>query len=401
MRRGIIKYWENRRYKIMKMLAKTLFGLENLLASELSGLGASSVKVMNRAVGFEGDLELLYRANYCCRTALSILMPVQSFYIRNAKDIYFRAMKIKWDELIDLDQTFSIVPVVHSKLFNHTAYPGLVLKDAIADWFTSKYQSRPSVDTARPDILINLHIRENEVSISLDSSGSPLFKRGYRISQSLAPINEVLAAGIIMLTGWNGDEPLLDPMCGTATIPIEAAMIALNIPPGKYRKSFGFMKWKDYDRELYKRVTEESNSKIRDRKLDITCADNMSEAVTGATMNLANAGFSSIIKLYTRDFFKSGSGGDNFTIITNPPYGERIKEEDINKFYSDIGERLKHGYHSSKAWIITSNFSALKHVGLKPSEKHTLYNGALECRLVRYDLYQGSIKRKKEPGATI
>jgi len=385
----------------MKMIAKTLFGLENVLEKELSQLGASSVKVLNRAVSFEGELEMLYRANYCCRTALSILVPVQSFYIRNAKDIYHRALKIKWDNHIGIDQTFSIVPVVHSKLFNHSGYPALVLKDAIADYFNHKYNRRPSVDTARPDILVNLHIRENEVNISLDSSGVPLYKRGYRISQSIAPLNEVLAAGIVKMSGWDPSRPLMDPMCGTATIPIEAAMIALNIPPGKFRSSFGFMKWSDYDEELFLGIRDQANAKVVERDFSITCSDISTEAVSSATMNLASAGFSNHINLYTRDFFRSGSGNDGYTIITNPPYGERIKEDDINRFYSDIGERLKHGYNSSQAWIITSNLSALKHVGLKPSEKHTLYNGALECRLVRYDMYQGSIKQKREPRATI
>lgn len=385
----------------MKMLAKTLFGLEKVLADELTELGASSVRILNRAVSFEGETEMLYKANYCCRTALSILRPIQSFYISNAKDIYHRALKIKWDELIDLEQTFSIVPVVHSKLFNHSGYPALVLKDAIADYFTRKYEKRPSVDTTRPDITVNLHISENEVRVSLDSSGIPLYKRGYRISQSIAPINEVLAAGIIRMSGWNPDKPLLDPMCGTATIPIEAAMIALNIPAGKYRESYGFMNWKDYDEATFNRVSNEANEGIRERNLSIGCSDISPEAISSATMNLTSAGLSSHIKLYTRDFFKSGSGGEEYTIITNPPYGERIKEDDINRFYSDIGERLKHGYNSSQAWIITSNMGALKHVGLKPSEKHTLYNGSLECRLVRYDMYQGSNKRKNETSATI
>lgn len=385
----------------MELLAKTLFGLEKVLADELIQLGAGSVNVLNRAVYFEGDMELLYRANYCCRTAISILKPVHRFRIGTAKDIYYRSMKIKWDEIMDVDQTFSIVPVVHSKLFNHSGYPALVLKDAIADFFNNKYERRPSVDTARPEIVINLHVSENDVTISLDSSGVPLYKRGYRISQTIAPINEVLAAGMIMISGWDSSSPLLDPMCGTGTIPIEAAMIALNIPPGKFRKSFGFMNWKDYDASLFGKISREALSEITTRELSITCADILPEAVTSATMNISSAGFSSVIKLFTRDFLRSGSAGEEYTIITNPPYGERIKEEDIYAFYSAIGERLKHGYEGSKAWIITSNMAALKFVGLKPSEKHTLFNGALECRLVRYDLYKGSTKRKSAEDATI
>ena len=378
----------------MELVAKTLFGLENVLAGELTDLGAQNVRVLNRAVSFEGDNEMMYRVNYCCRTALSVLKPVGRFRIGTAKDIYYRALKIKWDEIFDLEQTFAIVPVVHSNLFNHTGYAGLVLKDAIADFFTRKYNLRPSVDTARPDILFNLHISENDVTISLDSSGIPLYKRGYRISQTIAPLNEVLAAGIVMISGWNGTIPLFDPMCGSGTIPIEAVMIANRIPPGKFRKSYGFMKWKDFDNNLFKKVTSEADSKVEDNDIEVLCADILPEAVSCSTLNISSAGLSSRIKLLTRDFFSSGSGGKNYVIITNPPYGERLKEDDINDFYSRIGERLKHGYEGSSAWIITGNTGALKFVGLKPSVKYTLFNGPIETRLVRYDLYSGSLKRK-------
>jgi putative N6-adenine-specific DNA methylase len=385
----------------MELIAKTLYGLEEILAKELRDLGINGVETLNRAVKFEGTMEDLYKVNYRCRTAISVLRPIHTFQIGTAKDIYRRSLKIKWDEYMDLDQTFAIKTAVNSALFNHTAYPGLILKDAIADSFRKKSELRPNVDTVNPDILFNLHIRDNSVTISIDSSGDPLYKRGYRINQGFAPINEVLAAGIILKTGWNPEIRLLDPMCGSGTIPIEAVLIANKIPPGKFRKSYGFMNWKDYDSAIFKKVEKEALSDIVDSGISIACSDISNEAVSSATINMNSAGVLSSIKLYTRDFFESGSGDQEFMIITNPPYGERIKEEDINGFYSDIGERLKHGYEGSTAWIITSNFGALKHVGLKPSEKHILFNGSLECRLVKYNLYKGSKKVKRSEDATI
>jgi putative N6-adenine-specific DNA methylase len=373
----------------MQIVVKTLFGLEEVLAEELKGLGCSSPVIMNRAVKVEGDLEMLYRINYRCRTAMSVLMPVASFQIGSDRDLYHRAAKIAWDDYFTHADTFSVVPVVNSALFNHTGYPALVLKDSIVDLFRKRTDERPSVDTVRPDIVINLHISDSRVNISLDSSGEPLHRRGYRVSTGKAPINEVLAAGMILISGWKGETPLLDPMCGSGTIGLEAAMINMEIPSGRYRQSWSFMNWKGFDRALFERVKSEADSQIKDECATIICSDISRDAISTATMNLASAKLTSNVKLATKDFFASSGGGMKYTIITNPPYGERIREEDISGFYSSIGERLKHGYNSSAAWIITTNRGALKHVGLKPSKKLTLYNGSLECRYVRYDLFPG------------
>lgn len=378
----------------MKLVAKTLYGLEEVLVRELEGLGVSKINRVNRAVEFEGDIEMIYRTNFSLRTALSILKPVAQFNIGSSKDLYNRSKKIKWDDIMDVSQTFSIIPVVHSNIFNHTGYAGLVLKDAIADYFRFKYNSRPSVDTVNPDIVFNLRVSESSVTVSVDSSVVPLFKRGYRRESAKAPINEVLAAGIILLSGWDGGNTIFDPMCGSGTIPIEAALIAKNIPPGKYRNFFGFMNWRDFDNELFSRVKMTELSKKGYLAPYIRCSDRSHEAIRNARLNIRNAGFAGTIHTDVDDFFKSESSGKEFTIIMNPPYGERLKENDMASFYSNIGERLKHGYSGSTAWIISSNLEAIKSIGLKPSRKYILFNGALESRLLRFDLYSGSRKSK-------
>jgi putative N6-adenine-specific DNA methylase len=379
----------------MQLIAKSLSGLEEVLAAELRDIGAEHISVTTRAVEFDGDKEMMYRANYQLRTALSILKPLTEFRIRSAKNLYSNALRFDWDRYMSVDQTFSIVPVVHSTLFKHTGYAGLVLKDAIADKFRSKYNRRPSVDTQSPDVVFNLRISENNVTISLDSSVTPLFKRGYRTEATRAPINEVLAAGIIKLSGWSGKTPFLDPMCGSGTFAIEAALIANNIPPGRFRSFFGFMNWMDYDESILYKIKQEAKS-LTAEKGDISCSDRSPEALTIARKNIANAGMSRIIKSGMADFFDSDSGGRRYTIIMNPPYGERLAEDDIAEFYRKTGERLKHGYSGSDVWIITSSPAGLKSVGLKPSKKYTLYNGALESRLVKYELFAGKRKNNLE-----
>ena len=378
----------------MQLVAKTLYGLENVLADELRELGAEGIKTLTRAVEFEGDLELMYRANYSLRTALSILRPITDFRIRRSKDLYNIAKRLPWDDYFSVDQTFSIVPVVHSTLFNHTAYAGLVLKDAIADKFRMKYERRPSVDTEKPDILINLRISEGLVTISLDSSAIPLYKRGYRTESTAAPINEVLAAGIIKLSGWDGSKRFLDPMCGSGTFGIEAAMIAYKIDPGSFRSFFGFMNWPDYDEKLFNKVKNIKKQPVYVSP-EISCFDRSKEAIRIAENNIRNAGLSAKINTGINDFFKSDSNDTRYTIFMNPPYGERLSEDDIEKFYSQVGERLKHGYSGSEAWIISSSLEGFKSIGLKPAQKFTLYNGALESRLNKYKLFEGKHKEYK------
>ena len=272
----------------MKFVAKTLYGLETVLADELVSLGAADIEKVNRAVTFSGDKNLLYRVNYCSRTALSVLMHVADFRIRSKDDLYREGSKIGWDRFLDPDDTFSIVPVVNSPHFSHTGYPGLILKDAIADYFRKRFGRRPSVNTSDPGILVNLHISNDSVTVSLDSSVIPLFKRGYRQEQTVAPLNEVLAAGILLLSGWNASASLLDPMCGSGTIPIEAGLMACKIPPGKFRKFFGFQRWKDYDAELFDKIRSEADTKIVSSAVKISGSDISEKAIGQARTNASN-----------------------------------------------------------------------------------------------------------------
>jgi putative N6-adenine-specific DNA methylase len=379
----------------MRLIAKTLYGLEKVLAEELVSLGAEDVQTANRAVIFKGNPYLLYKVNYCARTAMSVLMQVREFRIRSADDLYKNGLKVDWEKYFGVDQTFSIAPIVNSPFFRHTGYAGLVLKDSIADRFRKRIGRRPSVETNNPGIVINLHISNDQVNISMDSSVVPLFKRGYRREQSLAPVNEVLAAGIILLSGWNATTSFMDPMCGSGTIPIEAALIACKIPPGKFRQFFGFQRWKDYNEELFDKVKKECDTQIGSSSVKICGRDISEDAVLQARANVETAGLSQIISIEKYDFRDLKALDDDGFIIMNPPYGQRISPGETDNLYSMIGSTLKHSFPGNKAFIITSNKESLKHVGLKPKEKITLYNGALECVLVKYELYPGTKKKAK------
>lgn len=377
----------------MKIIGKTLYGLEKVLADELAAFGAADVIQLNRAVSFSGGKDLLYRVNYACRTALSFLVPVSEFRIRSRDDLYRGASGIEWDRYLGTDSTFSVVPVVKSNLFSHSGFPALVLKDAVADYFRKKSGRRPSVDVSSPGLLINLHISNDKVTVSLDSSAEPLYRRGYRLSALEAPINEVLAAGLLGIAGWKGQSPLLDPMCGSGTIPAEAAMIASRTPAGIRRESFGFEKWKDFDRDMFLRIKSEENAGIVTPSVAIEGRDISAEAVDIARENSGRAGVDAWIDFTVSNFSESGQVQPGTTIIMNPPYGERIGKESPDLLYGMIGSTLKHRCTGSEAWIITSNPDSLKFIGLRPAAKHTVFNGALECRLLKYALYQGSVKK--------
>ncbi|MBK9389919.1 MAG: class I SAM-dependent RNA methyltransferase [Bacteroidetes bacterium] len=376
----------------MRFIAKTLYGLETVLARELADLGASNIETANRAVIFDGAKDLLYEANYCSRTALSLLMPVAEFRIKSKDDLYKGCLKIKWEGLMDEESTFSIVPVVNSPLFTHTGYAGLVVKDAVADYFRNRNGKRPSVNQNDPDLLINLHISNDRVTVSIDSSVVPLFKRGYRLEQTAAPLNESLAAGILLISGWNAKSVLLDPMCGSGTIPIEAALIACSIPPGKFRRSFGFQRWKDYDEDLFNKVKEKAEGRIIGSPVDIYASDISPEAVKLAEANIRRAGLADVIKVQVSDFKDFKCIDDQGVVVMNPPYGLRLNPDELDAIYGMIGSTLKHSFSGNTAWLITSNRESLKKVGLKPAQKHILFNGALECLLLKYELYKGSMK---------
>lgn len=377
----------------MKLVAKTLYGLEGVLAEELKDIGALNIQIANRAVLFNGNKELLYGVNYNSRCALSVLVSVADFRIRSKEDLYKGASKTDWSSIMDNESTFSIVPVVNSKLFDHSGYPALVVKDAIADYFRKKTGIRPSVDSTSPSILINLHISNDKVNLSLDSSVVPLFKRGYRVEQGIAPLNEVLAAGILKLSGWDVSSSLKDPMCGSGTIPVEAGLIACRIPPGKFRNFFGFSKWKDYDEELFDKVKKSSDDKIIELPVRITASDISEQAVKQATINIAKAGLSDKITVVVSDFKDVKSVDNNGFLVFNPPYGERIKPDETGTLYSMIGSTLKHNFAGYKAWIITPGKEFLRNIGLKPKAKYILFNGAIECTLAAYEMYEGSKKR--------
>ncbi len=379
----------------MKFIAKTLYGLEDLLAREIAATAAVNIAVRNRAVMFEGNLETLYTVNYTSRIALSVLVEASSFTLEKASDLYDMASRVEWDSIMSVDNTFAVVSVVNSPLFSHTAYPGLVVKDAIADYFRKRVGKRPSVDTSHPGILINLHISNRDATLSFDSSVVPLYKRGYRKAQGPAPLNESLAAGIIMLSGWNGDRNLHDPMCGSGTIPVEAGLIAARIPPGFFREFFGFQNWKNYDQKLFSEIKARYNGQIRAVPVSVSGSDISNQAVKKARDTVAGAGLSGEVRIYREDFLGEDSIRREGLLLFNPPYGKRIDPGDMTSLYSAIGTALKHRHPGAEAWILSGAPEALKSVALRPSARHRLYNGSIECQLNGYFMKEGPFRGTK------
>lgn len=379
-----------------KMMAKTLFGFEPLLAKELRDLGAGHVQEGVRNVTFEGDLGFMYKANLCLRTALKVLKPIKTFRVANEKDLYRNVYELDWPEIFDKDKTFAIDTTMSSDVFSNSMFVSLKAKDAIVDKFRAVVRQRPDVRTQDPDVRINIHIFKNICTVSLDSSGSSLHQRGYRILTNIAPINEVLAAGLLLHGGWDGITDFLDPMCGSGTFLVEAAMIACNIPPNINRESYAFMHWKDYDAELHQKIVDASLKKTREFHHKIIGYDKAPSAVRKAQENVENANLSAYISIERKDFFYTEKPVDGkLFMMFNPPYGERLPIE-VDEFYAKIGDTLKQAYPGTNAWMITSNLEALKHVGLRPSKKIKAFNGKLEARLVEYEMYEGSKKQKHQ-----
>jgi putative N6-adenine-specific DNA methylase len=377
-----------------EMVAKTFQGLEGVLAEELRNLGATNVLPGKRMVAFEGDLETLYKANLCCRTALRILKPFYKFTAYDADKLYDRAKEFDWSTLLDPSKTFAIDTVVFSDEFKHSRFVTYRIKDAIVDWFKDRYgeNTRPSVRLTDADVMINVHISGTSVTLSLDSSGESLHKRGYRKAQTEAPINEVLAAGIIMLSGWKGETPLVDPMCGSGTFLIEAALIAANINPGIYRRGFAFERWQDFDQELFDRLYNDDSNE-REVPYKIYGADILPSAVKIAQENIKSAGVSKYIELQTQSLSKwTEAPQPAGTLVMNPPYGERISAPDMDALYELIGTQLKHVFKGYQAWIIGYREEYFHRIGLAPSEKIKMYNGALECELRQYTIFEGDKK---------
>ena len=385
-----------------KMVAITMFGLEEVLAKELKDLGAREVLVGIRNVSFKGDKGFMYKANISLRTAIRILKPIRRFRVRNEDDLYNSLQKINWERFLDVDGTFAIGSVVNSSFFTtNSHYISLKSKDAIADYYRHKYSKRPNIDLKYPALKIHIHIKDDFCTVSLDSSGESLHKRGYRSSTNIAPINEVLAAGLVLLSGYTGEQNFIDPMCGSGTILIEATMIACRIPANINRKHFAFENWPDFDEDLFFVIQDALLKKISSSHFKIMGFDKAPSAVQKAKENIENANLSEFVGVHHINFFNSRKEVFGATtILFKPPYGERLELADLEGFYKNIGDTLKNGYPDSTVWFITSDLQALKHVGLRTSKRIPMKNGDLDCRFVRYDMYEGSRKAKKTEWGT-
>jgi len=375
------------------MIAKTFKGLEEVLAGELVALGANNVKIERRAVSFTGDKQLLYRTNLCLRTASRVLVPIFSFKAKDADEVYAQVKNIDWSQFMTVQTSFQIDATVYSETFRHSRYVTYRVKDAIADWWNEREGKRPSVKLSNPDLYINVHIANEQVTISLDSSGESLHKRGYRVANTQAPINEALAAGMLLMAGWKGDTDFYDLMCGSGTLLIEAALIAQNIAPGIFRNGFAFEKWLDFDKELFEFVYND-DSQERPFTHHIYGSDAAFYAVQAALQNIKAAGqqkFIDVKQIRLQEIKRDKQ--EPALLIVNPPYGERLaQDKDVLRLYADLGTAFKHQFAGSTAWVISSNEDALKCIGLKPSTRIHLMNGELDCLFNKYELFAGDRK---------
>lgn len=380
--------------------ATTYSGLETLLAEELKALGAQDIEIAHRAVTFKGDKALMYRTNYCVRTAIRILKPIVDFPVNNENDYYRAISRINWSQYLSIDKTFAIDATLSNSKMTHSQYAALKAKDAIVDQFYRKQGKRPDVETRFPDLRINIYMHNNHCTVSLDSSGGSLHKRGYRRETGEAPLNEVLAAGMIMLSGWDKKSHFIDPMCGSGTLLIEAAMTANNIPAGYFRKFYGFIKWDDFDQSLWQQIKEEALQLEEEFEYSIIGNDIDTEVLHKAMRNIQNAKLQYDITLQEGDMADLRPPKGKGIIIVNPPYGERLKTRDNIELYKKMGDTFKKHFSGYEAWVISSDLVALKNLGLHPTKKLSLNNGALECKYERFELYQGSKKAKYQPKKT-
>ena len=385
-----------------EIIAKTFMGLEPVLAKELTQLGANDVQIGRRMVSFKGDKEMLYRANFQLHTAIKILKPIRHFKAKSADDVYEEIRKTDWTTYLDNDKTFAVDAVVFSEEFRHSKFVSYKVKDAIVDQFREKTGSRPNISVANPDIRLNIHIAEDKCTLSLDSSGESLHRRGYRQETMEAPLNEVLAAGMILMTGWHGETDFIDPMCGSGTLLIEAALIAHNMAPGLFRDEYAFEKWPDFDADLFDRIYNDCEEQEKD---DVTCHfygyDIDPKAVNTARHNVQAAGLTASITIEQQDFKLFKQPAKKSIIVTNPPYGERISTPDLLGTYRMIGERLKHEFTGNDAWVLSYREECFDQIGLKPSIKIPLYNGSLECEFRKYQMFDGKMKVFRSEGGAV
>ena len=382
----------------LTFIAKTITGLEEVLAAELLKLGARDIEIMNRAVRFKGDLGTLYKTNLSLRTALRILVPIADVNATNENELYKSINILPWEEILDPEDSLAIDTVLSTQLFNHSQYVSQKAKDAIVDRFRSKFNKRPDVDLDNPTVRIHLHISNDNINIALDSSGDSLHKRGYREKTNKAPLNEVLAAGMVLLTGWDGNSNFIDLMCGSGTIVIEAAMLAANIPPGYYRNDFGFMNWNKllpFDSQLWNTILDAAIDRISSKDLKLVGVELSGNVVKKAKENVKFARVDDIVEIVKEDAREFIPPDGNGVVIVNPPYGERMDKDNIPQLYGELGDAFKKHFSGYDCWMISSNFDALKNVGLRPSRKIKVFNGPLECRFMKYQMYKGTKKIHK------
>jgi putative N6-adenine-specific DNA methylase len=376
---------------VFEIIVKTFHGFEDVLAEELTNLGATEVTALKRAVSCKGDMKMVYKINLHTRSALRVLIPIKKFTTTSTDELYKHVKEVNWADHMDLKESFAIDSVVNSSTFRHSKYIALKTKDAIVDQFRDKFGSRPNVNTSTPNLRVNVHVAKHDFTISIDTSGESLHKRGYRREEFIAPINEALAAGLILMTGWKGEKTFIDPMCGSGTFLAEAAMIASNTPPQLHRAYFAFKKSKDFNETLWNEVIEEAKAGIVTPSHPILGFDKSFQSVRIAERNIENSGMEDYITIARKAFEKNTAPDDNGLLLMNPPYGERIEtSQDIFDFYKMLGDQMKNSFSGYNAWIITSNLEALKLVGLRPSNKRLIFNGALQCKFHGYELYKGT-----------
>ena len=378
----------------------TFFGLEEVLAKEIQKLGGRNVQVFRRGVSATGDLGFLYKCNLCLHTALKVLVPVVSFTAESEHELYERTKAVAWEDFIGNDDTLMVESVTNSERFTHTLFVSQKIKDGIVDRFRDNTGQRPSVDLLRPTFRVYAHIFRNEVTLLLDASGDPLYKRGYRSDVTEASLKEVLAAGLVKLSGWEKHLLLIDGMCGAGTIAIEAALWANNIPPGYYRNDFTCMRWRNFDEKLYETIYESAINRITGDPVNIVANEIEPSTFRKAVTNTRNAKVDDVVKCTNQSFFDLKPERQGGVLILNPPYGERMPVREIEKLYAEIGNKLKKDFEGFNAWIITSNPEAIKSIGLRPSRKIQVYNGALDCRYLKFEMYGGSRKASKNPAST-
>ena len=383
-----------------ELIAKTFQGLEEILAQELTDLGANNIQIGRRMVSFTGDKALMYKANFCLRTAVRILKPILHFKASDADEVYNVIKSVEWSEYLDANSTFSVDAVVYSEVFRHSKFVAYRVKDAIADYFNEREGRRPSVRLNNPDLVFHIHIAHEDCTLAFDSSGESLHRRGYRVETGPAPINEVLAAGMILLTGWRGECDFIDPMCGSGTLPIEAALIAKNIAPGVFRQSFAFEKWKDFDAELFRSIYDDDSAE-REFNHKIYGYDVDGRMVACARRNVKSAMMGDVISIECRDIKDFQEPAERAVMVVNPPYGERLVSDNLLNVYENLGERLKHAFQGNEAWVISSSYDCFDKIGLKASARIALYNGDLNCEFRKYEMFTGKYKGFRNEGNTL